>query len=77
MLGDARPRALAQLLDAAAAGDADDRNVQLAAPHHRVKRRKDLFVGEVAGRAEQDQGVGWSGCHRRLGPDGCSPWPPN
>ena len=37
--------------------DADDRYVQVAALHHRLQRRKDLLVGEIAGGAEEDEGV--------------------
>ena len=41
-----------------AAGDADDRHLQLAAPHEVVERREQLALGEVAGGAEQHEGVG-------------------
>ena len=53
----ARPRA--QLLEVQARlGDADDRHVEAAAPHHRLERGEDLLVGEVAGGAEEDERVG-------------------
>ena len=37
---------------------ADDRHVELAAPHQRVQRGEDLLVGEIAGGAEEHQRVG-------------------
>ena len=37
--------------------DADDRDVQMAAPLHRLKRREDLLVGEIARRTEEHQGI--------------------
>src|SRR5262249_20745132 len=36
---------------------ADDRHTQMASPDHRMQRRKDLLVGEVARGAEEHQGV--------------------
>ena len=39
-------------------GDADDRHVEVPVPHHLLERRVDLLDGEVAGRAEEDQGIG-------------------
>ena len=39
-------------------GHADDRHVEVAALHHRLQRREDLLVGQIAGGAEKDQGVG-------------------
>ena len=40
---------------------ADDRHVEVAALHHRLQRGKDLLVREVAGRAEEHEGVGVRG----------------
>ena len=63
-----------------AARHADDGHLQLAAPHEVVERREQLALGQVAGRAEQDEGVG-----RRLLPIAASligtlslrsTWPP-
>src|SRR5215471_19654830 len=31
-----------------ALGDADDRHIEVAAFHHRLERRKDLFIGQIA-----------------------------
>src|SRR2546425_8771361 len=45
---------------------ADDRHVEVAALHHRLQRRKDLLVGEIAGRAEEHEGVGVEFAHRGL-----------
>ncbi len=36
---------------------ADDRNVEAAAAHERLERRKDLLVSQVSGGAKQHQGV--------------------
>ena len=62
---DSAPRrhAASHALDQLLAGhrqssDADDRHVQLPAGGERLKRRKDLFVGEVAGHPEYDERVG-------------------
>ena len=33
-------------------------------PDHRLERGEDLLVGEVAGRAEEDQGIGLKIAHR-------------
>ena len=56
---DALAHARAQLFDGhARARDADDRDVEMAAAGHRVERGKDLLEGEIAGGAEDDQGVG-------------------
>jgi hypothetical protein len=41
-----------------AAGDADDRQVELATILHVVQRREQLALGEIAGGAEQHEGVG-------------------
>ena len=52
-------RARLQLLEGPAGlGDADDRHVERAAPDHRLQRREDLLVREVAGGAEEDERVG-------------------
>src|SRR3989449_6686006 len=45
---------------------ADDRHVEVAAFHHRLQRRKDLLVREVAGRAEEYEGIGMDVAHRVL-----------
>ena len=59
VLGAARLGALDQLLERVVRlGDADDRKVQDAALGHALQRGEDLLVGEVAGRAEEDQRVG-------------------
>ena len=59
MLLDAVAGAAAELLERPARlGDADDRHVEAAAPDHRLQRREDLLVGEVAGGAEEDERVG-------------------
>ena len=42
-------------------GDADDGDVEGSALDHRLQRGKDFFVGEVAGGAEEDEGVGVGG----------------
>ena len=47
-------------------GHADDRHVEVAALHHRLQRREDLLVGQIAGGAEEDQGVGMGFAHRDL-----------
>jgi hypothetical protein len=44
-------------------GHTDDRHVQMAVFHHRLKRRKDLLIGEVACRPEKDEGVGGERVH--------------
>ena len=44
-------------------GHADDRHVEVAALHHRLQRREDLLVGQIAGGAEEDQGVGMGIVH--------------
>ena len=49
-------------------GDADDGDVEGAAFDHRLERGEDFFVGEVAGGAEEDEGVG-VGCGGRNGFD--------
>ena len=55
----AAPHALDQLLAGhRQPSHADDGHVQLPAGGERLKRRKNLFVREVAGDAEHDEGVG-------------------
>ena len=44
-------------------GHADDRHVEVAALHHRLQRREDLLVGQIAGGAEEDQGIGMGVAH--------------
>ncbi len=44
-------------------GHADDRHVEIAAFHHRLQRREDLLVGQVAGGPEEDQRVGMGCVH--------------
>ena len=56
-------RPLTQLLETAAAGDADDRHVEMPAADHRLQRREDFLEREVAGDAEEDQRVGSHGAH--------------
>jgi hypothetical protein len=60
VLLDALARVLDELLEApAGARHADHRHLELAAPRDQaLERRKDLAVGEVAGGAEEDEGVG-------------------
>ena len=48
----------------AALGDADDRNIEHAALHHGLQRRKDLLVGEIPGRAEEHERVAGQLAHR-------------
>ena len=76
----ARPRL--ELVEVPAGlGDADDRHVEVAALHHRLQRREDLLVGEVAGGAEEDERVGVRVAHRARPlaslAAGFSTWPPN
>src|ERR1700761_6220675 len=53
------PRALAKLLEAPSRlGHADHGNVEVSPLRHRVQRREDLLVRQVARRAEEDQGIG-------------------
>src|SRR5262249_3494490 len=68
-------------------GDADDGDVEITAPDHFLQGGEDLFVGEVAGGAEEDEGVGKRRVLRRIVAGGgvrggcsahfCSTWPPN
>ena len=70
-VGERRADAVTQLLEAPPlAGDADDRDVELAALLQGVQRRVQLLVRQVAGCAEQDQAVGL-GAHAPP-----STWPP-
>src|SRR5262249_35524642 len=51
--------ARAQLVDRPARlGNADHRHGETPAARHAVKRRKNLLVGQVAGRPEEDERVG-------------------
>src|SRR5262249_40171800 len=54
----------------------DDGHVEVAAARHRLQGREDLLVGEVAGGAEEDEGVGARG-GRTLRHGFFSAWPPN
>src|SRR5271155_2026048 len=38
-------------------GYSNDRELKMAAPRYRMQSRKDLLVGQIAGRAEEGQGV--------------------
>ncbi len=59
VLGHAGPRALHELLAVPARPrHADHRDVEPAAAGQRLEGREDLLVGEVAGGAEEDEGVG-------------------
>ena len=44
-------------------GHADDRHVEVAAFDHRLQRRKNLLVGQIARGAEENQGVGMEITH--------------
>ena len=51
-----RPRA--KLFEVPAGlGHADDRHVEMAALHQRLQRGEDLFVSQIAGCAEEDEGI--------------------
>src|SRR5262249_55727124 len=39
-------------------GHADHRSVKATTLYHRLQRRENLLVGQISGRAEEDQGVG-------------------
>src|SRR5271166_2669385 len=68
--------ALAQLLmRPRRARDPDDGNVDLFVANEAGERRKNLFIGEVAGRAEKDERAGLFGAH--VPSSGFSWWPPN
>ena len=60
-------------------GHADDRDIEVTTLDHRLQRRKDLLVGEVARDAEDNQCIR-GGCHPDA-PFSCaapiSRWPPN
>ena len=79
VLFEAAARAFAELLQVpAGATDADHRDIEAAAPDQRLQRRKDLVEGEVAGGAEEDEGVGGKWLAHRASPLGRgAPWPPN
>ena len=73
LLGACHTGACLQLFEAPAAlGDADDRDVQHAALHHGLQRRKNFLVGEISGRSKEDQRVARERVHLRF-----STWPPN
>ena len=62
-LPDAVRRLFAQLRQAPfRGGDAHHRHIEHAALGHRVERRKDHLVGEVAGHAEDHQRIGRASC---------------
>ena len=46
--------------------DTNDRHVEMTAANHGLKRRENLLVGEIAGGAEEDEGVRPSKSHRYL-----------
>jgi len=59
VLCQAVPRALEEPVQRLAlAGHTDHRYVQIAAPGHRLQRRKDLLERQIAGGAEEHQRVG-------------------
>ena len=65
VLLDALLRPRAQLVEGPAGlGHADDRHVEVAALGHRLQRREDLLVGQIAGRAEEHERVGMCVAHR-------------
>ena len=47
-------------------GYADDWHFEVATFQHRLQRREDLLVGQIARRAEEDQGVGVGIAHHTL-----------
>src|SRR5213076_899841 len=72
---DALPGARPELLERPVRPrDADDGDVEMPAPGHGVEGRKDLLVGEVAARPEDDEPVGARRAHL---PGPFSTWPPN
>src|SRR5262249_52349420 len=74
VMREAVPGACAELLDRPCGlGDADDGYVQEASFDQRLQRRKNLFVGEIARGAEEDQGIRT----RRRRHECFSLWPPN
>src|SRR5262249_25565330 len=59
---------------------ADDRHVEVTGLHHRLQRGKDLLVREVAGRAEEGEGIGSDVDVAHMRPRiyaRFSRWPPN
>src|SRR5882762_6536963 len=44
-------------------GDTDDRHVEVTALQHRLERRKDFFVSQVARGAEENKGIGMHCVH--------------
>src|SRR5882724_6382660 len=72
---DALPGARPELLERPVRPrDTDDGDVEMPAPGHGVEGRKDLLVGEVAARPEDDEPVGARRAHL---PGPFSTWPPN
>ncbi len=59
--------------------DPDDGEVQTFVTDEAFQRGEDLLVREVAGRAEEDEGIGVAGAHRPALSSGLafSRWPPN
>src|ERR1051325_11069553 len=59
--------------------DPDDGHLEATAPGQRLQRRKNLLVGQIAGGAEEHEGVRRGGCHFHLFGTcaGFSAWPPN
>jgi hypothetical protein len=40
-----------------APGHTDDGHIKMLVTHHRLERWEDLFLGQIAGRAEKDERV--------------------
>ena len=60
-----RPRA--KLVEVPASlGDADHRDVKMAAFHHRLQRGENLLIRQIARCAEEDQCIGMGIVHRSL-----------
>src|SRR4029078_10904528 len=63
-----------ELIDAPAGlGHADHRHSEVAALQHRLQRREDLLVRQVAGGAKKHQGVGMGGAHVAAAFSRCPP----
>ncbi len=58
---EALPGALLEALQVARTGDPDDRHIQALVTDEPGEGRKDLLEGKVAGRPEEDDGVGGFG----------------
>ena len=60
-------------------GHSDDRNLQIPSFRHRIERREDHLVGEIARHTEEHQRVRTRGSHEAspLGAVAFSTWPPN